>query len=250
VNSRSVFVTGAGIGIGAACARAFAAAGYRVVLSDVLQSEGVQVTEDINAHGGEAEFVFLDVRNTEQVNAAIRDTEHDGFDVVVANAGIARKKPFVDLDDDDWMETIDTNLNGSMRVLRAALPAMLRRKAGAMVVLSSISGIAYGWDEHAHYSASKSGIIGLIRALAVEFGGQGVRVNGIAPGFIRTAQSLSEEHSLGEAGLQAAVANIPLGRVGEPDDVADVAVFLGSDAARYISGQVLVVDGGLLVREA
>jgi 3-oxoacyl-[acyl-carrier protein] reductase len=250
VSSRSVFVTGAGIGIGAACARAFAAAGYRVVLSDVLQSEGVQVTEDLNAQGGDAEFVVLDVRSTEQVNAAIRDTQRDGFDVVVANAGIARKKPFVDLDDADWMETIDTNLNGSMRVLRAALPAMLRRKAGAMVVLSSISGIAYGWDEHAHYSASKSGVIGLIRALAVEFGGQGVRVNGIAPGFIRTAQSLSEEHSLGEAGLQAAVANIPLGRVGEPADVADVAVFLGSDAARYISGQVLVVDGGLLVREA
>jgi 3-oxoacyl-[acyl-carrier protein] reductase len=119
-----------------------------------------------------------------------------------------------------------------------------------MVVLSSISGIAYGWDEHAHYSASKAGIVGLIRALAVEFGGRGVRVNGIAPGFIRTAQSLSEEHSLGEAGLSAAVATIPLGRIGEPDEVADVALFLASDAARYVSGQVLVVDGGLLVREA
>jgi 3-oxoacyl-[acyl-carrier protein] reductase len=245
-----VFITGAGIGIGAACARAFAAAGYRVVLSDVLESEGGQLADELRAQGGEAEFALLDVRDTEQVNAAIHATQRDGFDVVVANAGIARKQPFVDLDDAAWMETIDTNLNGSMRVLRAALPAMLQRKAGALVVLSSISGIAYGWDEHAHYSASKSGVIGLIRALAVEFGGQGIRVNGIAPGFIRTAQSLSEEHSLGEAGLRAAVANIPLGRIGEPDDVADVAVFLGSDAARYISGQVLVVDGGLLVREA
>jgi 3-oxoacyl-[acyl-carrier protein] reductase len=250
VSARSVFITGAGIGIGAACARAFASAGYRVVLSDVLLDEGVQTAGQIRFAGGDAEFVPLDVRHTAQVNAAVRDTEQEGFDVVVANAGIARKKPFVDLDDAGWMETIDTNLNGSMRVLRAALPGMLRRGRGSMVVLSSISGIAYGWDEHAHYSASKAGIIGLIRALAVEFGGRGVRVNGIAPGFIRTAQSLSEEHSLGEAGLRAAVATIPLGRIGEPDEVADVALFLASDAARYVSGQVLVVDGGLLVREA
>jgi 3-oxoacyl-[acyl-carrier protein] reductase len=250
VSGRSVFITGAAIGIGAACARAFASDGYRVVLSDILADEGKETASQIRSAGGDAEFVELDVRDTGQVNAAIHDTERDGFDVVVANAGIARKKPFVDLDDSGWMETIDTNLNGSMRVLRAALPGMLERGSGSMVVLSSISGIAYGWDEHAHYSASKAGIIGLIRALAVEFGGRAIRVNGIAPGFIRTAQSLSEEHSLGEAGLSAAVATIPLGRIGEPDEVADVALFLASDAARYVSGQVLVVDGGLLVREA
>jgi 3-oxoacyl-[acyl-carrier protein] reductase len=92
-------------------------------------------------------------------------------------------------------------------------------------------------------------VIGLVRALAVEFGAAGIRANGIAPGFIRTAQSLSVEHSLGEEGLRAAAATVPLQRIGEPDEVADVALFLASDAARYMSGQVLVVDGGLLVRQ-
>jgi 3-oxoacyl-[acyl-carrier protein] reductase len=248
--ARSVFITGAGIGIGAACARSFAAAGYRVVLADVLKEEGAGTAAQIRSDGGQAEFVSLDVRDSEQVDDAVRRTQGDGFDVVIANAGIARRQPFCDLDDAGWMETVDVNLGGSMRVLRATLPAMVERRSGALIALSSISGIAYGWDQHAHYSASKAGVIGLVRALAVEFGAAGIRVNGIAPGFIRTAQSLSVEHSLGEEGLRKAVATVPLGRIGEPDDVADVALFLASDAARYVSGQVLVVDGGLLVRQA
>ena len=116
-----------------------------------------------------------------------------------------------------------------------------------MIALSSIMGSAYGWDEHVHYSAAKAGVVGLVRALAVEVAGDGVRVNGLAPGYIRTAQALSVEHSLGPEGLDEAASFIPLGRVGEPEDIADVAVFLSSDAARYITGQILTVDGGLLV---
>jgi 3-oxoacyl-[acyl-carrier protein] reductase len=110
----------------------------------------------------------------------------------------------------------------------------------------SIMGVAYGWDEHVHYSAAKAGIIGLVRGLAVELARDGIRVNGIAPGYIRTAQALSEEHSLGPQGLEEAASFIPMGRVGEPEDIADVAVFLASGAARYITGQTIVVDGGLL----
>jgi 3-oxoacyl-[acyl-carrier protein] reductase len=116
-----------------------------------------------------------------------------------------------------------------------------------MIALSSIMGVAYGWDEHVHYSAAKAGVVGLVRALAVELAPDGVRVNGIAPGYIRTAQSLSREHSSGPEGLTEAAKYIPLGRVGEAEDVADVAVFLASEAARYLTGQVIVVDGGLLV---
>lgn len=108
-------------------------------------------------------------------------------------------------------------------------------------------GIAYGWDEHVHYSAAKAGVVGLVRGLAVELARDGIRVNGIAPGYIRTAQALSEEHSLGPAGLEKAAEFIPMGRVGEPEDIADVAVFLASDAARYLTGQTITVDGGLLV---
>jgi len=131
--------------------------------------------------------------------------------------------------------------------VRAAVPAMVRRRAGAIVALSSIMGVAYGWDEHVHYSAAKAGVVGLVRGLAVELAPSGVRVNGIAPGYIRTAQALSREHSLGPEGLAAAASFIPIGRVGEPEDIADVALFLASPAARYITGQTIVVDGGLLV---
>jgi 3-oxoacyl-[acyl-carrier protein] reductase len=116
-----------------------------------------------------------------------------------------------------------------------------------MIAVSSIMGVAYGWDEHVQYSAAKAGVVGFVRGLAVELARNGVRVNGIAPGYIRTAQALSEEHSLGPEGLEQAAEFIPMGRVGEPDDIADVIVFLASEAARYITGQVLVVDGGLLV---
>ena len=123
---------------------------------------------------------------------------------------------------------------------------MREERHGNMIALSSIMGIAYGWDEHVHYSAAKAGVIGLVRGLAVELARDGIRVNGIAPGYIRTAQALSEEHSLGSQGLEQAASFIPMGRVGEPEDIADVAVFLASDAASYITGQTIVVDGGLL----
>ena len=109
-------------------------------------------------------------------------------------------------------------------------------------------GVAYGWDEHVQYSAAKAGVVvGLVRSLAAELARDGVRVDGVAPGYIRTAQALSEEHSLGPEGLEQAAEFIPLGRVGEPEDIADVILFLASDGARYITGQVIMIDGGLLV---
>ena len=155
--------------------------------------------------------------------------------------------PLSQLTDDKWNYTLDIDLAGVFRIARAAAPAMRKRHQGCIIALSSIMGVAYGWDEHVHYSAAKTGVVGLVRGLAVELARDGVRMNGIAPGYIRTAQALSREHSLGPEGLEAAAEIIPMGRIGEPEDVADVAVFLASRAARYITGQVIVVDGGLLV---
>ncbi len=169
------------------------------------------------------------------------------MDVVIANAGIAHKVAIDELTDAKWDSTLDVDLKGVFRVARAAIPAMRRQGSGAIVALSSIMGVAYGWDEHVHYSAAKAGVVGLVRGLAVELARSGIRVNGLAPGYIRTAQALSSEHSLGEEGLVQAASFIPLGRVGEPEDIADVALFLASDAARYITGQIITVDGGLLV---
>jgi 3-oxoacyl-[acyl-carrier protein] reductase len=134
-----------------------------------------------------------------------------------------------------------------LRVVRPAAAAMIKAGRGSVICISSIMGVAYGWNEHVHYSAAKTGVVGLVRGLAVELAPSGVRVNGVAPGYIRTAQSLSTEHSLGEAGLIEAAKFVPMRRVGDPEDVADVILFLASNAARYLTGQVLVVDGGLLV---
>jgi 3-oxoacyl-[acyl-carrier protein] reductase len=167
--------------------------------------------------------------------------------VVVANAGIAHRVPLAELTDEKWDHTLEIDLKGMLRVVRPAIPGMKAKGIGAVICLSSIMGVAYGWDEHVAYSAAKSGVVGLVRGLAVELARSGIRVNGIAPGYIRTAQALSSVHSLGPEGLEQAANFIPMGRVGEPEDIADVVLFLASPAARYLTGQVVAVDGGLLV---
>jgi 3-oxoacyl-[acyl-carrier protein] reductase len=245
----TILITGAGIGIGAATARAFADAGCRVIVTDVLEEEGRLVASAIESGGGEAEYRHLDVTDTEEVDSVVSGVQerYGPLHTVVANAGIAHRIPLTELTDEKWDHTHDVDLKGVMRVCRAAAPAMREAGQGSMIAVSSIMGVAYGWDEHVQYSAAKAGVVGLVRGLAVELARDGVRVNGIAPGYIRTAQALSEEHSLGPEGLEQAAEFIPMGRVGEPDDIADVIVFLASEAARYITGQVIVVDGGLLV---
>ncbi len=246
---KTVIITGAGIGIGRATAQSFGKAGYRVIVTDILADEGEHVAEAINADGGTAEFHPLDVTSTEAADALVAKIEADygALDSIVCNAGIAHRVPLDDLTDEKWDFTFDVDLKGMIRVIRAAAPKMREAGEGSIVCLSSIMGVAYGWDEHVHYSAAKSGVVGLVRGLAVELAAKGIRVNGVAPGYIRTAQALSEEHSLGPAGLEKAAEFIPMGRVGEADDIADVILFLASDAARYMTGQVVTVDGGLLV---
>lgn len=246
---QAVIITGAGIGIGRATALGFAGAGFHVVVTDVLEEAGQNVVEEIAAAGGEASFQRLDVTSTENANAVVAEVvgRFGAPHAVIANAGIALREPFAGMTDAGWQRTLDVDLNGVMRLFRAAAPSMRAAGRGSMVAMSSIMGIAYGWDEHVHYSAAKAGVIGLVRGLAVELAPEGVRVNGIAPGYIRTAQALSVDHSLGPEGLEAAASYIPMRRVGEPEEIADVAVFLASEQARYISGQVITVDGGLLV---
>lgn len=241
-------ITGAGIGIGRAAALAFAKAGSHVVVTDVLEAAGQAVVADITAAGGSAEFMALDVRSTESANAVVAAVEarHGKIDTIVANAGIAHRVPLPQLTDEKWDHTFDIDLKGIYRVVRPALPGMKARKSGSVVALSSIMGIAYGWDEHVHYSAAKAGVVGLVRGLAVELARDGIRVNGVAPGYIRTAQLLSKEHSVGPDADKCGE-YIPMGRIGEPEDIADVILFLASNAARYMTGQVVVVDGGLLV---
>jgi 3-oxoacyl-[acyl-carrier protein] reductase len=243
--TKTVLITGAGIGIGRATAKAFGKAGYHVIATDVLEKEGQSLVAEI---GKNAEFHKLDVRSTENANAVVADVEKKfgALDCIVANAGIAHKVPLAQMTDEKWDHTLDIDLKGIFRIVRAAAPAMKAAKKGSIVAVSSIMGVAYGWDDHVHYSAAKSGVVGLVRGLAVELARDGIRVNGIAPGYIRTAQLLSKEHSVGPDADKCGE-YIPMGRIGEPEEIADVIQFLASNAARYLTGQVVVVDGGLLV---
>ena len=249
MSKRIVLITGAGIGIGHATAKAFGAMGDHVIVTDILEKEGLATAEAIKMAGGSAEFITYDVRAKKRADEIVADIEarHGHLDVIVANAGIAHRTPLAQLTDEKWDLTFDIDLKGIFRLVRAAAPKMRARKSGSVIALSSIMGVAYGWDEHVHYSAAKSGVVGLVRGLAVELAKDNVRVNGIAPGYIRTAQLLSEENSLGPVGAEKAAEFIPMGRLGAPDDIADVITCLASNAARYMTGQVLVVDGGLLV---
>ncbi len=242
-------VTGAGIGLGRATALALGDAGYHVVVTDVLDAEGEAVAAEIAGAGGSAEFQHLDVTDTDAANTVVGDVvaRCGAIDALVLNAGIARTLPLPTLSDAAWDETMEVNLKGMMRVFRAAVPAMQAANKGAVVCISSIVGAVLGWSEHIPYVASKGGVLGLVRSAALEFAGNGIRVNGIAPGVIRSAQTLDPVNSLGEDGLAAFAETVPLGRVGNPEDIADVAVFLLSDKARYLTGQVIPVDGGTTI---
>jgi 3-oxoacyl-[acyl-carrier protein] reductase len=246
VSKKIILVTGAGIGIGKAVAERFGAEDAHVVVTDVLPAEGQAVVDGIVAKGGSAEFQELNVRDTAAADALVADVvaRHGGIDVIVANAGIAHRVPMSEMTDEKWDETFDIDLKGMLRVVRPALPAM--KEGASIVCLSSIMGVAYGWDEHVHYSSAKAGVVGFVRGLAVELAPRGIRVNGVAPGYIRTAQLLSEKNSLGPKAAEIASPYIPMGRLGEPEEIASVIGFLASSDASYLTGQVVTVDGGLL----
>jgi len=249
MSKQTVLISGAGIGIGKATAKAFGAAGYHVYVTDVLDDDGADTVRAIDDAGGSAEFHHMDVTDTANVNdvIGIAEAANGALDAVVANAGIAHKVLLQDMTDEKWSHTIDVDLNGVFRVCRAAAPAMRAAGKGAMVALSSVMGTTYGWHDHVQYNAAKSGVVGLVRGLACDLGGDGVRINGVSPGFIETAQALSDVHSVGRDGLVEAGKYVPLGRHGQPDEIADVIFFLCSNGARYMTGQTIIVDGGLTV---
>jgi 3-oxoacyl-[acyl-carrier protein] reductase len=187
----------------------------------------------------------VDVTQSADVDALVAKAvdELGGMHIVVANAGIARKVELADLDDAAWNKVVDVNLNGVWRCFRAALPHMQRAGFGRLLATSSVAGTVSAWPQHAHYTAAKAGLVGLVQTLAVEFGASGITANAIAPGVIRTPQALDPVNSLGPAGVDAVAAKIPAGRVGTPEDIAYVFLFLASAEASYVNGQLLVVDG-------
>jgi 3-oxoacyl-[acyl-carrier protein] reductase len=250
MRKKAALVSGAAIGIGAATARALAAEGFSVYLGDVLGEDSEAVAKSIRSDGGSATFLPLDVTDSAACAAAVAriESSHGAISALVANAGIAPRQAYPGLTDDQWDHVLDVNLKGQFRLIRAAAPAMEQAKSGAIVCIASIAGAVVGWDDHWHYSASKAGITGLVRGAALALAASNVRINAIAPGFVRTAQILSAENSLGPEGLAIAEKTVPLGgRAADPSEIASVVAFLVSDKASYLTGQTIVVDGGLTV---
>ena len=229
--ARSVLVTGGNRGIGAAVAAAFAAQGDRVA---VTYRSGEPPADHL--------AVRCDVTDAESVDAAFAtvEAEHGPVEVLVANAGVARDQLLLRMSDEDWDVVIDTNLTGAFRCVRRATKGMVRLRRGRVVLISSVVGL-YGSPGQVNYAASKAGLVGMARSLTRELGGRGITANVVAPGFVETDMTAA----LPEERQEAYKAAIPAGRFATAEEVAGVVTFLAGDAAAYVSGAVVPVDGGL-----
>lgn len=237
-------ITGAGAGIGKAIALAFAREGCDIAVCDVMEETAQKTVSEIEALGRKSAAYIVDVTDSDAVKETM-DKIIDNFDqinILVNNAGITRDGLLVRMSDADWQAVLNVNLNGTFIFSRAASRFMMKQRSGSIVSIASIIGLI-GNAGQANYSASKAGVIGLTKSLAKELASRGVRANAIAPGFIKTAMT----DKLNESQVEAMLSNIPMKSLGEPEDVAKAALFLASDLSAYITGQVLTVDGGMVM---
>jgi 3-oxoacyl-[acyl-carrier protein] reductase len=239
---KTAMVTGANRGLGKAIALRLAAEGATVAVCARDVDSAGQVVAEIASTGGQGIAVPLDVTNTASCDAAVENIvkQSGRIDILVNNAGITRDSLLLRMGEEAWDAIIDTNLNGVYRCSRAVLRPMLKGRSGCIVNISSVVGIT-GNPGQCNYAASKAGIIGFTKSLALELASRNVRVNAVAPGYMDTdmTQKLSDEQRT------ALLNRIPLGKTGKPEDIAAAVAFLVSDDAAYITGQTLVVDGGL-----
>jgi 3-oxoacyl-[acyl-carrier protein] reductase len=234
LEGRTALVTGGSRGIGQAIAAELANAGAQVVIG--YRTGGEEAEKVAGEIGGRA--VQADVSSPEDAKRLV--DEAGDVEILVNNAGVTRDGLLARMSDEDWDVVIDTNLRGTFNTCRAATRGMMKRRSGAIVNVSSIVGV-HGNPGQTNYSASKAGIIGFTKALARELGSRGVRANVVAPGYVSTRLT----NELPDELKQAMLANTPLGRFGDPEDVAGAVRFLCSDAAAFVTGEVLLVDGGL-----
>lgn len=238
-------VTGGSRGIGRAIALELGRRGATVVINYQSSADAANaVLEEIKASGGDGMTMQADVSDAEQVDVLFKAVvqAYGKVDILVNNAGTTRDNVIMLLKPEDFDAVIDTNLRSAWLCSRAASRLMMKKRSGRIINITSVVGIA-GNGGQTNYSASKAGMIGLTKSLAKEIASRGITVNAVAPGFIETDMTAK----LSEDILKQAIAAIPLGRSGQPEDVAKAVVFLASDAASYITGQVLVVDGGMVM---
>ena len=244
LENKIALVTGAARGIGRAIAVQLAADGADVALCDVKAEWLEETASAVRGLGRRAECYAMDVADGAAVGAAVARAAADfgRLDILVNNAGITRDTLLIRMSEEDWDAVLDINLKGAFLVTKAAAKLMMKQRAGAIVNIASVVGIM-GNAGQANYTASKAGLIALTKTAAKELGSRNIRVNAVAPGFIRTAMT----DQLSEAAKDAMLRLVPLGRPGEPEDVARAVAFLASDNAAYVNGQVLTVCGGMVM---
>lgn len=243
LTDKKALITGASRGIGKAIALAFAKEGASLALFATSNDKLADTAARCAEAGCKTVHTFgLDVRNSADVDGAVKKAAEvlGGLDIVVNNAGVTKDNLLMRLSDDDYNAVLDTNLKGAFNVTRAATRSLMKSKAGRLINIASIVGIT-GNAGQTNYAASKGGLIAFTKSVAKELSGRGVTANVIAPGFIETDMTSGLDPKVKEAALK----EILLGRMGKPEDIAQAAVYLASDAAGYITAQVLVIDGGL-----
>jgi 3-oxoacyl-[acyl-carrier protein] reductase len=244
MSQRRVLITGSSRGLGRAMALAFAERGDQVAVHYVSSEAPAQaVAHEIETAGAKAQVFAADVASPDACAELIKEvvSSFGGLDILVNNAGITRDTLALRMKEDDWQSVIDTNLSAAFYLSKAALRGMLREGWGRIVNISSVVGVM-GNVGQANYVSAKAGLLGLTKALAKEYGSKGITVNAVAPGFIESDMTASLSDDLKTSYLQ----QIPAGRFGTAQEVASVVTFLASDAAAYVNGQTLAVDGGMV----
>jgi 3-oxoacyl-[acyl-carrier protein] reductase len=244
LKDKTAVITGGARGIGKAAVKKFSSEGASVVIWDVNDQAAEKTVSEFNEAGGKVEFNHVDITSFDSVQTAAKAVydKYKHIDILINNAGITKDSTLAKMTPEQWQQVINVNLTGVFNCTKSVIPYMIENKYGRIVNTSSIVGL-YGNFGQTNYVASKSGIIGMTKVWARELGRKGITVNAVAPGFIATEMV----ETVPEKVIEMLKDKTPLGRLGDPEDIADAYLFLSSDEAKYINGAVLSVDGGLVL---